>query len=174
MNRPSMVEPVVERVASTGVDLIITSASYDRSPELTTIECAALEYVALHQGGRGLDRDYRKLERLVRPIYDVLDAGARPHPSLYCQTRRRICIDMHRRRKAYWAWSEDEWVETVLLGGDGYRTFLFAVAYVLGGLSGPRVLENDQYPTKTARRIFGDSAVDAALDRVGRVVEGWG
>ncbi len=174
MNRPSMGEAVVERVASTGVDLIITSASYDRSPELTTIECAALEYVALHQGGRGLDRDYRKLERLVRPIYDVLDAGARPHPSLYCQTRRRICIDMHRRRKAYWAWSEDEWVETVLMGGDGYRTFLFAVAYVLGGLSGPRVLENDQYPTKTARRVFGDSAVDAALDRVGRVVEGWG
>ncbi len=159
---------------STQSGLVVDVASYDRSPELTMTERTALEYIASNVNGRGLDREYQRLGRLIRPVYDVLDAHSRPHPSFYLVTRRRICIDMHRRRKVHWGWSEEEWIETIVLGGERCHRFLLAIAYVLGGISGHRLLEHDRHPVETARRVFGNEAVNAALERVGRVVEGWG
>jgi integrase len=81
---------------------------------------------------------------------------------------------MARRGTAYWAWSQEEWSETLESAGNNCTASLTAVAYLLGDLDGRRAIGHVLSPRALARKVFGPAAVDRALRRLREVHEGWG
>jgi hypothetical protein len=118
-------------------------------------------------------QNYAALERLVHPIRDAAEfAGARS--VTYCNLRKHLCRQMHRHSKTFWEFSEEEWTETVALSKHATKRCAFVVGYLLGGISGARLLTLDHKPTVTARKALGEEAVEEALSWLRRATEGWG
>ena len=88
---------------------------YDRNEELSTAENRALDIVSRDQkyNRRGFVHDaLPDLERLLIPVYDVFDfTGA--GKELRRRTKNALLREMNCRRTAYWAWSHDEWLESL-------------------------------------------------------------
>src|SRR5215470_4904577 len=91
----------------------INVSAYDRNPTLGEAERAALS--SRFKGGQTQqERKSSKLmlSRLLQPIEDVLtflhaDANTR------YDMIRVLLFEMHRRGTAFWAWSGEEWLESV-------------------------------------------------------------
>lgn len=145
---------------------------YDRSP-LAPEERAALEYVAGCRGGGRLVRNYAALERLVRPLREAATFTS-ARSVTYHNLRKQLFRQMHRRSKTFWEFSEEEWTETITLSKHGTKRCALVVGYLLGGISGSRLLELDHKPTVTARKALGEEAVEAAVSWLSRATEGWG
>src|SRR5690242_19634739 len=161
--------------------------TYDRSPTLTEGEQGELDRVLL-QHGQIHKKTKRLLRRLVRPLTDAL-THIHPQEDVFNCTLRIFCIEMQRRRTAFWAWDENTWQEiicaTLLAFKERYgfqasgrshaaRPLLPAVAYLLC----PHLdvdsllLLKDICPF--ARRVFGKEAVEMAIERIITLLIGWG
>jgi integrase len=99
--------------------------------------------------------------------------------------QRMLVKEMHRRGRAYWGWSEGEWLETIaptmlefdkLHGTRGarYRRYVIAMAYLLGKLTDLRMLGSRCGRHDLACLVFGAAAVNSAVHRVWEVAARWG
>ena len=151
------------------VSAILPLHAYDRSPQLSPAENAALICLMdrTHQsGGRRPKESLRTLARLILPLEDVrrrmgYEQGAG-------EVLQRIVLrDVHARATSYWAWSAEEWLATVRrahAGSAGYAAI--GCAYLLAGHRGL----HHQFLWFQRRRfaafMLGEAAVAAAVDCV--------
>lgn len=169
----------------------VVPEDYDRRIELTAIESEALARLAI-AGTKGVSyTTHTDLDRLLAPIYDLAARGRfRREMRSACQV---LVQEMHRRSTSYWAWTADEWFETIAptegafqerCGADDRtnqsgprhgRQVLLTFAYLCCGFQ-----EFERFPLRsfnfhaTACHVFGTEAIEAAVARVVAVAEGWG
>ena len=164
-------------------------ASYDRAAELSPAERTELAHLLAPGADLLRRRRLAILDRLVRPIQDVLvwtQAALDKHSTV----RRALLLEMARRDKSMWGWSAEEWRESLCLDPEeatrryGWRRgnhhparqYLVAIAYLLhlypaaalGELLGQVKI------TVVARHIFGQDALDLATKRVWEALSAWG
>jgi integrase len=158
---------------------------YDRALPLSEAERDQLDrIVRQHLHIRGKTR--RALHRLYLPLIDVGTYLHAPQ-AVTSQMIRFLFIEMYHRGKTFWAWSAEEWRESI---GQTPRTFaeryglspqrknharlLFvAVAYLLCphiSIDGLLLVA----PALLATRIFGREAITTAVGRIRAVLQGWG
>ncbi len=146
--------------------------AYDRVP-LTPEERGVLREVTRRSHGGGLEQRYALLDRLARPVREAVEhAGG--DGNAYCRLRRRLFVAMHRRGRTFWEWSGEQWAETVAATDHGEKTYALVVGYLLGGITGMRLLSLDRRPAVTARKALSAEDVDRAAERLRGMVEGWG
>jgi hypothetical protein len=150
---------------------------FDRTPSLSASERAGL--VLLHRAfeagspiwpaGAG-----EQIERLTAPLHITLDWLRTPKSTQYAIVHLLV-HEMHRRGRAIWGWSSDEWVETLCDDFPSFRVrhspcgtcrqHVLAIAYLLCGFD--RLAEIGRFLRyHLAIKVFGRIAVDEATDRV--------
>src|SRR5260370_7084862 len=73
---------------------------------------AALQKLLVLTQGHTYPRTKQILQRLVRPIDDALTA-IHASPLVCRETLRLMLFEMHRRGTTFWAWSLEEWQESL-------------------------------------------------------------
>jgi len=171
--------------------------SWDRRGELLAEEAAAvaaLGPVGLRRNrARGTPRrtaaQWERLSRLVEPL-DAARASLHHHEDV--KFRRagahavaavlQHCVDISR---SFWAWTEWDWAG--LCGGSArefvasrtlptevtVRPFVVALGYQLGGFTGLQHLGTFNR-LHLATLVFGEDAIEDALEQVGEVLGKWG
>jgi hypothetical protein len=125
----------------------IIPESYDRTPELSAAELAAIDSVVhnkfpIPETVRGI-RVYHDLDRLLRPLQDVLSVSKPPCRRIHITALSFMMREMWRRQQSFWGWSIEEWSETVTPNGHKFlkqtgrrpdiRRHLIAISYLLCG-----------------------------------------
>lgn len=162
----------------------IACHQYERASDLSNAEQAALAEVVRRcaiNHIRGLDRLLADLERLVRPIHDVMARLAAP-PRRCNDVIMALVREMHGLQRTFWGWSEAEWLE--LWRGTSpanhgitslreARQYLVAVGYVLCNvvyLHDPGRFQIVQL----AAKVFGTASVETAIQSVSVTLADWG
>jgi integrase len=162
---------------------------YDRSPDFSPAEQAALDQLVGRPRFQIRLAPTSCLQRLVQPIRDVL-AVIGADPTTCIDTVRVMVIEMQQRGRPSWAWSATDWLDVI---GPNYATFarrygrqygpnqqpparraLPVLAYLLGA---PVPLDPLLAPfaiAPIARKVFGPETLDAGVQRLTRVLAGWG
>jgi integrase len=169
----------------------VDTKGYDRTPSLNCGELAALDsWVSQREREHGSHIPQRvkaTLHRLVCPLSDVLDVtGA--DTAIRRGTIRFLVHAMLRRQTTFWAWSSDEWVETLIAKGsqmtssefqrlhhisNACRQHAIAIAYLLCEFKELHRL-GALYRGSLAKKLFGERLIDLAVQRVLDVVTQWG
>src|SRR5262245_41290412 len=152
--------------------------TYDHSPALSNAERSSLRSLI-----KCFDAHYpfwpeharENLDRLLRPINDVLD-----YLAIHNIHRRRLITntllrEMHDRRQSFWGWTREVWIEflradTGLLRGKFYRPYqlrppLMACGYLLTEFT-PISAVGKYRRQYFIECIFGAAPVQAAVERV--------
>ena len=164
--------------------------AYDRRPALTEKERRALQALASSRqrwgdGGRqGAGQIRAALQRILQPLEDAL-AVVWGKPSDKSRAAAALLRACHREECAYWGWPPAVWQrilghtqaqffrENGSLGNGSGRQYLIAAGYLLGCFRQVRLLGNfDRMALAT--KVFGQQAVDAALQPVQEILSGWG
>jgi integrase len=162
---------------------------YDRSPDFSPAEWAALDQLVHRPHFLIRLAPSSCLQRLVQPLRDVL-AVIRADPTTRLDTLRVMVIEMHQRGQPFWAWSAADWLDVI---GPSYTAFasrygrtyaraqhpparrtLPVLAYLLAA---PVPLDRLLAPfaiAPIARKVFGPATLDAGVQRLTRVLAGWG
>lgn len=150
---------------------------FDRIPDLSASERTTLAL---------LDRTFEtgsplwptgareEINRLTTPLRITLDWLRTPKTTQYAIVHV-LLREMHRRGRAYWGWSGDEWVEMLCTDfpsfrarhgpGGKCRQHVLAIAYLLCGFN--RLAEIGRFLRyHLVIKVFGRAAVDQATDRV--------
>lgn len=162
----------------------ICPEQYDRRP-LSGAEWEAL--AVLSEGHAPMNSVPRReaeaaLIRLYRPLHAVY-ALRRQDPSCRPLATSIVCRQMHRRARAFWQWSTQDWlavletspdsfahVHDLSCGGNGLRPHLLDVAYLLCGFEEFGSLWTATGLHRMARVVFGTERVAAQLARVDAVL----
>lgn len=174
------------RIAGLSIDL----SKYDRRPRLSKEELTALRPFSIYKG-RTADVHWSPnscpvLARLVQPLLDVLDITemSRSKRRQNCRRRkvvRRLLREMYQRRRSFWSWSSNAWVELIgttekrghLYNPRNFRLSIMCVAYVLGGFTDFRL--TGRFPShRLCVRVFGEDAVGKVIQRVDEQLLRWG
>ena len=115
MNQPVALLPPSPHAFRWPVDV----TQYDRSPHLHEAERAELKRVMDHSPFQLRPSTKMLLHRLLQPIQDVFTV-THPSPNVCHDTMRVMVIEMYRRGKTFWAWSEEEWIDII---GSSYAAF---------------------------------------------------
>jgi hypothetical protein len=158
----------------------VVPEAFDRAARLTPPERAALAIYAQHAGplrnSRALDAVKHALRRFEHPLRAV--AALRPHPrEQLARGRLVLYAAMLQRDQAFWGWSEGDWLATLAVSSAVFcsthgpwagrsRTLLADLAYLLGGVTDLRPAGLSRQATRTAKVIFGEAVVGAAVTRV--------
>lgn len=122
------------------------------------------------------------LHRLLKPLNDVLEVIS-AHPRTRPSTIILIFREMLRQQATFWAWPRDTWV--TLIGYNAwsfrrdqhrsadYRPNLIAIAYLLSNMADLYLDCRIDQPS-FAKRIFGESAIQVAVDQVSNELSRWG
>ncbi len=163
---------------------------YDSNPVLSGTEKSALTKV-LHRMAEPpfslRKRSDERLERLSTPISDALayiHADNRSsHPAIYV-----LYAEMKRREKAFWAWTVEEWYESIAptreefahcygwavrSGLDG-RSELVALAYLLCPHLNLEPLFHIVKLTALTYKIFGVETIRNTVETIKQILESWG
>ncbi len=154
-----------------------SEGNFDRTPALSASERAtlALLFRCFENNSPAWPRGARaEIERLTTPLSITLDWLRTPQSTQYAIIRVLI-REMHRRGRAHWGWSGDEWVETLCADfpsfrarhgpGGTCRQHVLALAYLLCGFD--RLAEIGRFLRyHLAIKVFGRAAVDQATDWV--------
>ena len=121
------------------------------------------------------------LHRLTRPLHDVLDlTGAIP------QVRREIVNlllrEMYFRQITIWGWTHDDWVDLFNMQRPQrlahrlsfYRHQVYVIGYVLCNFTDFSATGRNIVRYPIARKVFGQAAIDAAIEQVRTVMLAWG
>ena len=164
--------------------------AYNRNPTLSEAERAALNS-RFKEGQTKQERDAIKLmlSRLLQPIEDVL-TFLRADANTGYDMVRVLLFEMHRRGTAFWAWSGEEWLESVcsdpttfaLRYGrscdagniDQARRFLPVLSYLCHLPPDIDAWLQFFIPYALARRIFGSTAIDDAVEQQMAILRSWG
>ncbi len=168
---------------------LIDVEHYDRDPTLSAVEKAELSYlITRHSGaaaGPWKERSRVGLKRLTEPLHDAcdlmqIDAHRR------CHATRVLMHEMHRRGISFWAWNNEEWVETIgptmpafvqRHGGNvqTVRQPIFGIAYLLARFTAFDLFSMHSVELTTlAMTVFGQEAMTSTLSRIMRVLLDWG
>lgn len=149
----------------------------DRSPVLSECEHGALDILkrlfAQHHGQRPKNT-YSDLRRLLLPLEAALD-DMKAAPAPRNSAIRVMTQELIERRRAYWAWSQNEWTD-VLGATEGNfhkrngchgncRQYVMALAYRLGRFDRLEDI-GTFFQYRLALKVFGRREVDAAGERV--------
>ena len=158
--------------------------SYDRSPDLTPGEQAALARRSRFPSRLGYWTPlfYQELGRLAEPVRDALDyIHSKGHARTAVQ--HVITEELLRHKRAFWAWNSEEWRQILGHSRDeclqrkhiiGHsRNALMGVAYLLCRQLDIGSLGRFERVT-LAFRLFEQDRVDAAVDRVLSILTPWG
>jgi integrase len=165
----------------------IDLAVYDRTPALSETERAELAHRFHHTGPRSKLTNKARviLHRLVQPMHDVLTFVQTNRPAYY-ETIRVMLIEMFRRNKAFWAWSQAEWLESIQSSDTHFahrygrtrdirsRRLLPVLAYLLEVLPDTSALMELFEIPPLARKIFGQEAVAGAVAHISGILHSWG
>ena len=166
---------------------------YDRIPILTQEEYAELDRKLRRAKIPIRQYTYKILARLMHPIDDVytyIQAPLEKRPEIL----RPIFIEMHRRGKSFWGWTEDEWRESICPTGSAFlerygwnelahhashpghpgRPFLLVLAYLLDVLPNGSELMALGDMTQGAQSVFGKETIALAAQQLMTVLQGWG
>lgn len=149
---------------------------YDRASALTAVEHDMLmryeEAYRFYRYGRHMDFG-PKLDRLVRPLNDALDYTGIP-TSQRRYTLQFLLREMAERRRSFWGWTSDEWIESIHRR-KLERQHLLGIAYLLCGFSDLHRIENDGIIYLClARKVFGRAHVDTIVERMRVLLAEWG
>ncbi len=159
---------------------------YDKAPQLSANESAALQKLFVLTQGHIYPRTKQILQRLVRPIDDALTA-IHASPLVCRETLRLMLFEMHRRGTTFWAWSLEEWQESLCsdtnlfaqrYGRVNRRSFARRHLPVLGYLLKvhpqiERFVEMIEI-APLARDVFGKEAIGRALQAPFALLQSWG
>jgi len=160
----------------------IVPESYDRSP-LTSSELEALAIACRlglkSKGLTGLKRATATLQRFQQPIFDVV-ALRSDDLRRYRAFRCFLYEEMLRRKTSFWEWSTQEWIETLGItqaARKKYRALsmhasLMDIAYLLGGISDLREVDDKRNITEMARRIFGTEVIEREFHKITTILVG--
>jgi integrase len=150
---------------------------YDRSNDLTPAEEDILtryaEAYRFYRYGRTMDFG-QALDRLVKPLNDTLD-----YTGIRTYFRKYVLLfflrEMAKRRRSFWGWTTDEWIETIECQKKTEYQHLIAVAYLLCGFSDlHRLSKNHIVYVVLARKVFGGEYMKVVGDRVQSLLCEWG
>jgi integrase len=150
---------------------------YNRSSALTPVEEDMLtryaEAYRFYRYGRTMDFG-ETLDRLVRPLNDALD-----YTGIRTLHRRYVLLyflrEMAERRRSFWGWTTDEWIETIERRKKVEYQHVIAVAYLLCGFSDLHRLSKDHIVyVVLARKVFGREYMKVVGDRVQSLLVEWG
>jgi integrase len=121
------------------------------------------------------------LTRLTRPLYDVLNL-TRAIPQVRREVVHLFLREMYFRQKTIWGWTQDDWIDLFNIQRpqklahrlSHYRHQVYVIGYVLCDFidfsaTGRNVV---RYPI--AQKVFGQEAIDTAVERVKSVMLAWG
>jgi integrase len=135
-----------------------------------------LEEIARCRGGRWSPEVRAALDRLMRPLKEVLDYALELEPKRWVDVKRDFALWMDRTRLAYWGWSLEEWRRGVGAVNQQRHSWTPAllVCYLLCGYADMSAIAPTfgRYPF--AVKVFGPAVVDAAVARLCAVLAGWG
>ena len=94
-------------------------ACYDRSPDLNEDERAELKRVMQRKPFHLYPSTKVLLHRLLQPLQDVFTV-THLSSSISPDTMRVLVVEMYRRDKTFWAWTETEWMDII---GPSYPAF---------------------------------------------------
>jgi hypothetical protein len=150
---------------------------YDRSSRLTAVETDILtryaEAYRFYRYGRTMDFG-QALDRLVKPLNDTLD-----YTGIRTYFRKYVLLfflrEMAERRRSFWGWTTDEWIETIERQKKTEYQHVIAVAYLLCGFSDlHRLSKNHIVYVVLARKVFGGEYMKVVGDRVQSLLCEWG
>ena len=141
------------------------AVSFDAAKLLTGLEVIA------NQLGKKLDET---LDRLVRPLNDALD-----YTGIRTLFRKYVLLfflrEMAERKRSFWGWTTDEWIETIERQKKVEYQHVIAVAYLLCGFSDlHRLSKNHIVYVVLARKVFGREYMKVVGDRVQSLLREWG
>jgi hypothetical protein len=184
-----MNEPAVPLSASPhGWHWPVDVAHYDRSPHLTEAEWAELERIMKRKPFQLRPSTKMLLHRLLQPLQDVFTV-THLSPTICHDTIRIMLIEMHRRGKTFWAWSEEEWIDIIGSSYDAFarrygrrygvgqhptRRELPVLAYLLCSPATIDPLLGPFAIAPIARKIFGEETIDTQVKRLSAVLDTWG
>ncbi len=160
--------------------------SYDSTPVLSESERIELHRIFSIPKGQIRKSTRRILERVDRPIEDVL-TYVHASSDVRFTVIRIIYIEMYQRNTTFWVWSLETWQE--ILGQDitnfsqkhilknfehQARAYLPLFVYLLKIIPDvwPLVEMIELYPL--ARRVFGKDVIDQAVLRLRTTLQSWG
>ncbi|HEC34962.1 MAG TPA: site-specific integrase [Anaerolineae bacterium] len=167
--------------------------AYDKCPTLTQEERTALQALAESRRRWGDDgpEDGQQIQaafrRLLEPLEDALAVipGNRSNDDYKDMAAAALLRACQREQCAFWGWSQETWrrilgstqaqffrENRLLVDGSG-RQYMIAAAYLLDCFRQVRLLGNFDR-VALARKVFGDEAVEAALQPVQEALSGWG
>ncbi len=161
-------------------------AAYDREPALRDPERAALAAWLAHPPPPGRAWTAPPLPRLVAPLTAILTVYRINHASQR-EVMQVLALEMHRRGTAFWAWTADQWqeslAETVTAFGQRYgwhykpylaRTTLCLIAYVLCDYTAWAAAGRVVLRLSLARKLFGTAVLTATMEQMTAVLYAWG
>ena len=173
--------------------LPINVSLYKRSQAFSGVEFTALQSFALHRIGKAYKRwkagEDVVLDAIAQPIVDVLNAVDGPPDTEIRALGRRAAVtlllrEMYQRNKTLWSWANTEWQDILCPSHQafeqrykinaGARFTLLVVAYVLGEFSDFHLLGQHYSPQRLAKRIFGETPIDAAIQRIFHLLQSSG
>jgi len=162
---------------------------YDRSPDLDEDERAELKRVMGEIPFQLRPSTKERLHRLLAPLQDVFTV-THLSPDICHETMRVMVVEMSRRSKTFWAWSQAEWMEII---GPSYSAFArrYGRSYEGGGqhparrelpvlaylLCTPVDVDPLLRPfaiVPIARKVFGKATIEAHVAHLTAALDKWG
>jgi integrase len=163
----------------------VNLAAYDRRVALTTAEREELEFLVPRDGEPGMKLNRRSLavlQRLARPIKDVLSLTEANQAIFYCLFRI-IARQTNVLGRTFWGWTESEWLEVLCPTQRHFmrhykprgnvRPHLMAVSYLLCDFAALHAIGKFIRPYFAAK-VFGEAIVDAGIKKISDELLRWG
>jgi len=162
--------------------------AYDRSAKLTRLEQRTLSSL-LSCSGRPRPwtvARLQNLDRLTRPVWDVMRV-TEADPDTRRILLKILLPEIARRQRTFWAWTTDEWAETLCPTHTLFakrhrraspslrnsRPHLFALGYLCRCIKDSRPLGRF-HTLLLAQKVFGQDRVNQSVQRVTQVLSSWG
>lgn len=162
--------------------LVLSTTGFDRSGTLSGEEREVIDYAVAHAGLYSARTHPLGFERLLSPLLAALDFAGIPGAEHYYAVRV-LLNEMHRRQTSYWAWSPDDWWETIGQTREAFcqrhgtvgpkaRQHVLVVAYWLVGFDGfLHESASDLVLARAAANVFGSRSLEAAIQRLAPILE---
>lgn len=156
---------------------------YDRSP-LMAQEREALAIACRlgvkAKGLTGLKAAKAVLHRFEVPLFAVIALRSQD-VRRYCMLRNILYGEMLHRGTTFWQWPSDVWIDLLCSGAEdrwkqyrplGIHAVLMDLAYLLGGVSDLRAVDQKRNRTAMAEAIFGTDVIAQAFHQITQVLVG--
>ncbi len=172
-----------EQFSSSSWTWPVDLSTYNRTATLSAEEYHALaERVQRSDAGQACFSVHMPLvlTRLTRPLYDVLDLT-----KAIAQVRREVVHlllrEMYFRQQALWGWTQEDWIDLFNIQRpqklahrlSHYRHQVYVIGYVLCNFTDFSTTGRNIMRYPIAKKVFGQEAVDTAVERVRSVMLAW-